>query len=383
MNHLRFIKIYVQILFTSFHTVFLCIALLYCVGFFTHACIVKKTMYGDGMFYYSWLRSALIDHDMDFTDEYSHFAVRQPFTSAGFFGNKYTIGPALLWTPFFLITHSIVRGDGWTFAYDLTVGITSLFAALFGLLLLWRVLPGSERTKIWTIILVAFATNLLFYGSLDIVNSHAISFFAACVFVSLLLTDQPNWFAVGLSLGYMSIVREQDLILSLLLLLYWKKIRWIPLVLGLFIFTIPQQIVRYLLYGSLANPYITSEGFIWPPHIITVLFSRENGLFLWTPVVLIGVIGLFFWHKKYLARSMIAGFITELFIVASWSTYTQGGSYSGRMFVSILPFVAFGLATIIETISKKSSIIANVIPVYVVSLCAINIVSIVNFLLSH
>src|SRR5438552_1720015 len=62
----------------------------------------------DGVYYYVYLRSLVIDHDLDFTNEYTYYHVSTataPKTPTNLAPNKYAIGPALLWMPFFLAAH--------------------------------------------------------------------------------------------------------------------------------------------------------------------------------------------------------------------------------------------------------------------------------------
>ena len=64
----------------------------------------------DGVAYYVYVRSLVIDNDLDFTNEYTYFQLKPAAftrTSVGYIGNKYAIGPALLWMPFFLAAHAI------------------------------------------------------------------------------------------------------------------------------------------------------------------------------------------------------------------------------------------------------------------------------------
>src|SRR5207244_603669 len=64
---------------------------------------------GDGVGYYAYVRSWLIDRDIDFTNEYRDFDPRRQWlekkTAIGRVENPFSIGPAVLWIPFF--------GIGW------------------------------------------------------------------------------------------------------------------------------------------------------------------------------------------------------------------------------------------------------------------------------
>lgn len=370
---------------------FLAIACAYLLGFFGHAAYLKKTVYGDGVYYYSWLRSVVIDHDVNFTNEYARLGGGQPKTPLNLTGNKYSVGPAIVWAPAFIMTNEIVRGDGYTLPYQLTIGIVSVLSALFGLVLLWNLLQTyfSGMVSLMATVAIAGASNLLFYGSIDAVNSHALTFFAASVFLSLILSKTKHWFAIGLTLGLLGLIRTQDLLYGVLLMPFILKeyklsLRILP---GLLIAFAPQFVAWQLLYGKFwVSPYLTgSEGFNFlHPQIPGVLFGISSGLFLWTPITIFGIAGFLTGKMKTIPFRlwMLTVFLLELYAVASWSTWWQGASYSGRMFVSSLPILAFGVASIFTWLSKYKWTQSYFLLTIVGPLTALNGVSIIYFLLS-
>ena len=341
---------------------FLLIAAVYITGFFSHALYLKKTVYGDGIFYYSWLRSAVVDRDADFENEYRFFRVSQPQTPSGIPGNKYSIGPAMLWSPAYLTLRAIVRGTGYEFIYQLAIGVMSVLYALTGLVLLYRTLLRffNRRIVSLTVIGIALATNLLFYGSVDAVNSHALSFFAASLFLTLVTESGINRYAIGAVLGLIGLIRPQDLIYAVLLLPIADKRVWRSLVAAAAVF-LPQVAAWQIVYGSvLVHPYFLSgESFQFTrPHIAGVLFSGTNGLLLWSPILVFSLIGFLshFGKSDRWRYPLLAVLCISIVVVASWSTWWQGASYGGRMFVSYLPIFAIGLGNFLTRVSWRERI---------------------------
>lgn len=364
--------------------------LIYLLGYFTHAIYLKKTVYGDGIYYYSWLRSAVIDKDNDFTNEYAYFHTAQPLTTHRNPGNKYAIGPALLWLPGFLWLHRLINGDGYTFPYQFFVGMTSVSFAFIGMLLLYRLLNErfSRTISIVSILSLAFATNLFFYGSLDSVNSHALSFFTAVLFLIFLVQVKRNWILIGAILGLVGLMRTQDIVLGFLILPYIKSKELPTFLCGLFLGFLPQFLAWHSLYGTFwISPYlIGTEGFRFQPYyIFDVLFAPTNGLFLWTPITLIGCIGLFIRtnRQRLLYHLFFAVFLMEVLITASWSSWMQGASYSGRMFVSSLPFLTFGVANFYRRLSHYQFGVMQFLLIFVIPLSTINVFLILFFLVTH
>lgn len=327
--------------------IFLTITAIYVAGYLAHALYLKKTVYGDGIYYYAWLTNLT--------------------------PSKFSVGPALFWFPIYSLTHN-----------QIAVGMTGVLASLFSLILLYHLLSKtfSRTVSIMTVAAIAGTTNLFFYGSLDTVNSHALTFFAATIFLTLVSMPKKQWFAIGFFLGILGLIRPQDLVYGLILLPLLSKKNIFPIFAGAVIAMIPQFTAWQHTTGSFwLSPYVTGhEGFNFlRPQILGVLFNLQDGLFLWTPITALGVAGLLY-AKKYW---FLAVFLLELYIVASWSTWWQGASYSGRMFVSSLPLLAFGVASIFSWLAKKHWSMPEFILIFVGPLTFINVSLICSFLLFH
>src|SRR5258706_15849368 len=84
--------------------------------------LVNPWVRGDGVGYYAYLRSALIDHDLDFENDYfagnnsfvmSRFDAQghllpEMYTKTGHVENHFTVGPAILWAPMLVTVHVAV-----------------------------------------------------------------------------------------------------------------------------------------------------------------------------------------------------------------------------------------------------------------------------------
>ncbi|MEK9143472.1 MAG: hypothetical protein AAB481_02505 [Patescibacteria group bacterium] len=360
---------------------FLIIAAIYLLGYLAHAFILQKTVYGDGIYYFSWIRSAIVDHDINFTNEYAHFGVSAR-------GNKHPIGAPLFWLPWYAQAHAIIGKSGYELSYQLPVGLISVLAAISGLILLFRLLKFhfSSSASMLAVLSIAGATNLLFYSSIDTVNSHAISFFAATVFLSFLYSKNVSPFLTGCALGFCALVRPQDAILGILAiprLFVIPAKAGIQFFLGILLAFFPQLLAWYALYGTpWTSPYLTGgESFTWwSPHFLNVLFSPTNGLFLWTPITILATLGFLFW--KDARRSwFLALFAVEVAIVGSWSIWWQGASYSGRMLVSTLPVLAFGLSALYGKLISLGLRWKSILLAIIGPLTIINILLIIRFLL--
>jgi hypothetical protein len=322
-------------------------------------------VYGDGLYYVNWL-------------DVFHFLPH----------NKYAIGPSLLWAPFYFWGTSIIHGNVFSFPNQFLIGLTSVFYAITGLILLYRLLTTFTKPTIAaiTVSLIALATNLFFYGSIDPVNSHAVSFFAATLFFTFLFQKQS--FCTGATLGLIALLRPQDALYGILLLPFINKKTILSFISGFILFFSPQMIVWF---ASTGNPFLSpyfSRGekySFFSPHIFSVLFSLQNGLFIYTPLFLISLLGYIrSWERQQ--RIKWASFVLlglSLYFVASWSSWDQGASYSGRMFIGMLPIVGIALAKLLTYLSKKRFTEDLMILTFLVPLGVINCLLIIYFLLTH
>ena len=68
--------------------------------------IERRIRGNDSVYYYSYLRSAFFDRDLNFENEWAHFygaPENRPYHD-----NIFSIRPAILWTPFFALGHDHV-----------------------------------------------------------------------------------------------------------------------------------------------------------------------------------------------------------------------------------------------------------------------------------
>jgi hypothetical protein len=362
---------------------------LYVIGFFLHAAVIGKTVYGDGQYYFSWLHSMAIDGDSDFRNEYTHFRVGSFTTALGKPANKYGIGPSIIWLPYYTLFRFATGGSGYGWPYQIGIGLVGVFLAYAGLVFLY--LTGfrmfGKQTALLATAGIALATNLLFYGSVDTVNSHSVSFFLACLLLYLVTDTRNRPFFTGLILGLSCTVRLQDAVLGLLLLIRGRKAFDIRTVLGLITGFLPQMIAWKSVYGSwIVNAYaFEGETFrFFDPHIPSVLFSPQYGLFTWAPllfcsVIFLGVPGRF----RMLRMISLAVIIVQIIAVSSWSTYWQGASYGGRMFVSCLPLFYIGSCRFFGVLGDKKMDLRSLWTIIVLPLGVLNAIGIAWYLITH
>ena len=125
--------------------------------------LVNPWVRGDGVGYYAYLRSTLIDHDLRFENDYlaanesfviAHIDAQgrllpHLYTKTGYVENHFSVGPAILWAPVMLVVHGAVLladhfganvvADGYSRPYLFAVALTTASYGFLSLYLAFRI----------------------------------------------------------------------------------------------------------------------------------------------------------------------------------------------------------------------------------------------------
>ena len=338
----------------------------------------------DAVEYYSHLRSLYFDRDVDFANEFAHFGIltrwdkSQP-TVTGHRRTVFSVGPALLWMPFYAAGDLVARArgdvqDGYSPSHIRAVCLGSLVYGVLGLLLVHRVLGDrfAPPVPFWTTLLLGYATFLFWYMAYEPVMSHAPSFFLAALALVVWWgrgTGLPPGRAalLGVVAGLATLVRWQNALLLVLPLATLALERERPArtagsaaaLLGAFALAlVPQLLVFKAIFGTylLGHPAQGRDFLhLTRPALLETLFSSRHGLLFWTPVLWAGFLGLVGllargWRTRgWLDKDRRTAVLLALPILvmtytnASSGDWWAGGSYSNRRFDSTLPFLALGV----------------------------------------
>jgi hypothetical protein len=366
----------------------------------------------DEVEFYAWLRSAVFDRDADFDNEYRYFyesgAVRNDgfrttfldeVNEAGRRRNFTPIGTAILWTPFFAIGHLAAAAagapmDGFSQPYVSAVAFGSAAYGWLALLLTYgicrRVVGGGGLATA----LVWLGTPLVFYMLAAPGFSHAGSAFAVSLFLWIWLSVRDRWtiggaVALGASAALMAMVREQDAFLAAGPAVDF--VRWA--IAGrsahgradapsrglaaaaataaagagtALLVYLPQLFAYAALNGRPGPPNEVSRKMSWSsPHAFEVLFSTEHGLFFWTPLAFVAVLGLLWLaagrvtgtrpDARWIAAMALVMFGLQVYVSGSVESWTVAGSFGQRRFVGVTPILALGLASWVVWIRASGS----------------------------
>ncbi|HJY98650.1 MAG TPA: hypothetical protein VJ227_02975 [Patescibacteria group bacterium] len=345
------------------------------VLFFSHALYTKHGVYGDGNGYYSYTQALYFDKGLAFGPVYEHlrnFEGRNYIFSRifwdtsvgpkGVLGNPYMIGAGVLWVPSLLFISAVnfVFGLGvgrFDLIYELGPGISGILFILFGLYFLEKYLGNfvSGKSASWTIIALFFGSYVFYYTALEPALSHQPSFFLICFllwFTKGIKINKANSFILGALFGLLAIVRVVDVILLIPVIfnILGRKPKVKDLVFGIpgvLLGASPQLIYQYYAYGTvLMNNYFICSGCFWRfdvVHFLQYLASPVRGLFVWSPLFVIGFWGL----VKKRAWVVVGTMVFFWVVTSSWPAYLSAG-FGQRYAFSQTPYFALGIAYLFE-----------------------------------
>jgi len=299
---------------------------------------------------------------------------------------KYTYGVALMQMPFFLGAHALATplgypADGYSLPYHKAIDLAAAFYGFIGLIFLFYFLRAYFPTgvSLFTAFLVFGGTGVFYYAMFDTGMSHVYSF--TLVSAALLLVSRignanfstGSMMALGAVCGLAIAVRPTNaLILSGLLIFVTRDqhsaigIRRIALaILAGCLMLMPQMVYWTYLTGSPIMYSYGDEGFsnILSPEIIHIWFAPHNGLFLYAPILLIALAGLYFMYRlgdRWRAGMLALHFLAFSYVTSSWWIWTYGCSFGSRPFVEYVPLLALPLGHIVQWgLGHSSKLIAS------------------------
>lgn len=328
-----------------------------------------------------WVDQARMDHDASGT------LYQISTLENGARVDKYPMGLAVLWSPWFVAGHLIAKvtgqpQDGYSPPYDLSVRFGVWVYLLLGLLALRHVLRVrfNDGTTALTILLLFAATNLIDQATVGTAMPHItlFSLYAGILWATLRWTaDRRRSTALFLALlmGLAMLVRPSEGVCVLLPFL-WRgegevagpfaravrlRKQWLSIIVVMFLVGLPQ----FLYWKAATGHWIldtynnAGEGFdLLAPHTWPFLFSFRKGWYIYTPLMLIATAGIVLlkkhWREAYLP--VLSFFLFNLFLVSSWTNWWYADSFSSRAMVGSYALMAIPLATVLHWAGSGSGL---------------------------
>jgi hypothetical protein len=341
----------------------------------------------DGFYYYAYLRSLAFDGDVEFTNDYRLLGLGDKahlfqLTSTGHAQSAWTIGPALVWSPFAAAGHLVARRlhesdpnvsvDGVSYPYRQAICIAGLVYGLLGSWFIFRLvrLQAGVRLAAAATVMTVAGSFMLWYLVKEPSMTHAPSMalvagFAWAWWATRQSRTRTVWVLLGLLAGLMTLVRWQNALFALLpacdsarqLAGAWRngdrQAARDTIVNGLLFTTAavvaftPQMLAWRAIYGSwLAVSPVGPQIRFGDPHLVDILWSSRNGLFSTSPVLYLGAAGLllFAWRHPAAGLPCLLAVAAMTYFNACIQDWWGSAGYGGRRFDGTVPLFAIGVA---------------------------------------
>jgi hypothetical protein len=331
--------------------------------------------------YFVYLRSAVFDHDLDFTNDWTLLGYPVPGpTETGFRNNWQSVGPALLWSPFYLCAHAYVRADtlvdekphlpnGVSAPYRRSMALGTVTAVVAGAWLLAgmmaRAIGGSAAAL--AVVGAIVTSPILYYVFVVPGMAHGVTFALAAAL--LWAWDRARrapslgaWSLLGALLGLLAATRFQAAVYGLLPMalavigLRRRSVRpaWLAAAVAVaFLALLPQLLAWKTLFGRFVTIPQGPEYLDWSaPHVLDVLLSANHGFFTWTPAMLLGVAGLVLGLVR---APLLCGLGLLIGAAVAWTNgsvtdwdWAAGDAFGARRFDLVVPLVAVGFGWLVH-----------------------------------
>lgn len=333
--------------------------------------------------YYSFLPGQLIHNDLTFSYPNDYWLIKDEN------GNgvaKVTMGMALMYTPSFLVGHSVAllsdkyEADGYSKPYKKANHAGTIIYMLIAVYFLHKSLRFffSKGIAYITTICIFFGTNYFFYVTAwgELAHSYLFLLFSLIIYLSIKWHEDfkaYRFLLIAFLCGLATLIRPTEIVSILFPILYGihnkESLRyklnllgknWVYLLLGVIVFFIPiiPQLFywKYITGNWIFYSYGSEESFFFgQPKIMHVLFSYRKGLLIYTPIISFALIGFYFMKHKLKAQIIPTSiiFCVSLFLVSSWWCWWFGGSFGMRAMVQYYVFLAFPMAAFFEYMFQK------------------------------
>ena len=297
---------------------------------------------------------------------------------------KYTVGMAILYSPFFFLAHGLASmgistPDGYSYIYIYIVHLSSIFYVVWALLLISKILRHyvDDKTAALTVLGIGLGTNLFYFVVLNSAMSHPYLLFlyTALIYQTqqwYLHKNRKNALLIGICAGLITLIRPTEII-SIFIPILWgisslKDFRarfglirehllsYSFSVLMFILMGIPQLIYWKYVSGDFLYYSYTTEAFHFRhPEFIRGIFGYQNGWLAYTPIMYFALLGIpIAFKKKNQVFTAILGFLPiHIYITYSWWCWYYINGFGSRPMVETYALLAIPMGLTLQFILKK------------------------------
>jgi hypothetical protein len=337
----------------------------------------------DGLAYFMWLHSVARDYDLHLDNQAAEFAALNSYQvfyneETGWHASVFPYGSAFLYLPTYWLASAanrlpslhindpyFLQHQGATFPYSFFLMLgTNLFALLAVLVAFFSAARlSSPAAALISAVALLLGTPLLYYATIEPYMSHVPGTLLTALVIYILVRHRERtapWFFMGFLLGVALLVRWQLALYAVPIgLLALVKGQWRKLLLFVLGFLIVGWHLPFMWRRMFGSPWVVpaaiqgQEAFLSGPiYVREVLLSPERGLLLWSPLVLLALVGLalLFREHRELSVTLFLMFVLQVLMNASLYDWGGGWAFGMRRMTELYPVWVVGLATLLQRI---------------------------------
>ncbi len=303
---------------------------------------------------------------------------------------RYPIGLAVAYSPAYFIGYfissclGIDHEFGFNLIFKKSVFYWSFLISLIGIFFLFNFIRFYYNELITSLCvgLIVFGTNYFFHSFMHghglMSHNYLFTLYSILLYVThqyYIKNSYKYLLFIILACALILIVRNSEIFCFLIPLLYgvnsWEKIwkninRLIEKPIKLILAILPGLGVVFiqLLYWKIVTgqwiyySYQDNQGQvleITKPYILEVFLSARKGLFIYTPLSILMIIGIFYLkkvHTEWLFPILIFSLI-NLYLISSWTCWWYAESFGQRTIIPMYPIFALGFAAFLSNLIQR------------------------------
>ena len=122
----------------------------------------------------------------------------------------------------------------------------------------------------------------------------------------------------------------------------------------------PQALAYIALNGHIGPSRLVVRKMTWTaPHAVEVMASPAHGFFVWTPLAVLAILGLFvLWRRlapgqRHIAACLLLMTAVQVYVAGSVESWTVAGAFGQRRFVALTPILTMGLAALLAAVASR------------------------------
>lgn len=312
-------------------------------------------------------------------------------------------GMSYLWTPAFLTAHWYAQStdypaDGFSMPYARALIIFGALFSILGLFIARKILLHyfNEKITALTLLVVYGGTMIFFFITLgnDAPHAYLFTLFASLIWFTIKWHETPKYkyaIMLGVTMGFIVSIRMMEMIVAIIPVLWGVysrdslkqkinlvKENYLQVAVAVIIaicFLIPQFYYYFKITGSIFVNIYNDPGNSFNfthPRFAHVLIGFRKGWFIYSPLSMLGIIGLIMCYRKYKFYfwPVVIYLSILVYIIASFNSLT---SYGFRAFAQSTALLFIPIALVVQYLTHKKWVLQGVAGIIIVFFIALNV----------